>query len=56
MTIDKVWDLQKIELIKKYPFENQFWLFCLLIIVVGLLLGISLSIEEAARVQNLLKN
>lgn len=56
MTIDKVWDLQKIELIKKYPFENQFWLFCLLIIVVGLLLGISLSIEEeAARVKKFIK-
>lgn len=47
MTIDKVWELEKIELMKKYPFENQFWLFGLLILVAGLLWCMFLFLEEA---------
>lgn len=43
MTIDKVWDLEKMQLIKKYPFENDWWLWIGLVTVVVIAIAIYLS-------------
>lgn len=42
MTIDKVWDLEKIELMKKYPFENDWWLWIGLVTLVVMIIAIFL--------------